>query len=151
MITRPPEDNAGLISRKESHVGNRFETYGDFSWCELMTRDADASKKFYADVLGWEMEAMPMGEGSSYTVVKAGGEAVGGIMAMPPEVPAQVPTHWGAYVTVEDVDAVAKKAQDIGATVLVPPTDIPNVGRFCTFQDPQGAVLSVIAYIKKAE
>ncbi|MFH1313496.1 MAG: VOC family protein [Candidatus Eisenbacteria bacterium] len=131
-------------------MSSRFETYGDFSWCELLTRDVDGSKKFYADVLGWEMEAMPM-EGGSYTVVKAGGEAVGGIMTMPPQVPAQVPSHWGAYVTVEDVDAVAKKAKDLGATILVPPMDIPNVGRFCTFQDPQGAALSIIAYIKRSK
>ena len=67
---------------------------------------------------------------------------------MPEGVPAQVPPHWAAYVTVEDVDATAKKAEQAGATIIVPPTDIPNVGRFCTFQDPQGAVLSVITYIK---
>ena len=131
-------------------MGNRFETYGDFSWCELLTRDVEGSKKFYRDVLGWEMEEMPM-EGSSYTVIKAGGQSVAGIMTMPPEVPQQVPSHWGSYVTVDDVDAVAKKAQGAGATIVVPPTDIPKVGRFCTFQDPQGAVLSVIAYAKKSE
>ncbi|MBM3224867.1 MAG: VOC family protein, partial [Candidatus Tectomicrobia bacterium] len=33
-----------------------------------------------------------------------------------------------------------------GAKTLMPPTDIPNVGRFYTFQDPQGAVISVITY-----
>jgi predicted enzyme related to lactoylglutathione lyase len=95
------------------------------------------------------MEDMPMGEGQPYIVVKAGGEAVGGMMAMPDKVPPQVPSHWGAFVTVMDVDATAKKAQEAGATLIVPPKDIPDVGRFCTFQDPQGAVLSVISYLKK--
>jgi predicted enzyme related to lactoylglutathione lyase len=131
-------------------MSNRYETHGDFSWCELMTRDVEGSKKFYAAVLGWTMEDSPMGE-TSYTVLKAGQESVGGLMAMPAEVPAEVPSHWGAYVTVNDVDAVAKKAQELGARTLVPPTDIPGVGRFCTFQDPQGAVLSVITYAKKTE
>jgi predicted enzyme related to lactoylglutathione lyase len=131
-------------------MGNRFETYGDFSWCELMTRDVDGSKKFYKQVLGWEMEEMPM-EGGAYTIIKAGGQGVAGIMAMPPKVPKEVPSHWAAYVTVDDADAVAKKAQDAGATIVVPPTDVPKVGRFCTFQDPQGAVLSVMAYFKKGE
>jgi predicted enzyme related to lactoylglutathione lyase len=130
-------------------MGNRFETPGDFSWTELMTRDVDGAKKFYAEVLGWEMEDMPMGEGQPYVVLKAGGTGVGGIMLMPESVPQQVPPHWDAYVTVEDVDATAKKAEQSGATIIVPPTDIPNVGRFCTFQDPQGAVLSVISYIRK--
>jgi predicted enzyme related to lactoylglutathione lyase len=130
-------------------MGNRFETHGDFSWTELMTRDVDGAKKFYSEVLGWKMEDMPMGEARPYIVLKAGGEAVGGIMLMPKSVPPQVPPHWAAYVTVEDVDATAKKAKEAGATLIVPPTDIPKVGRFCTFEDPQGAVLSVISYIKK--
>jgi predicted enzyme related to lactoylglutathione lyase len=58
----------------------------------------------------------------------------------------QGPPHWGVYITVDDVDATAAKAQQLGATTIVPPTDIPNVGRFCTFQDPQGAVISAITY-----
>ncbi len=129
-------------------MGNRFETHGDFSWAELMTRDVEGSKKFYKELLGWEMEEMPM-EGGTYTVLKAGGEAVGGMMPMPAEVPEMVPTHWAAYITVNDVDAVAKKAQEMGATVIVPPTDIPEVGRFSTMKDPQGAVINVIQYLKK--
>jgi predicted enzyme related to lactoylglutathione lyase len=129
-------------------MGNRFETHGDFSWTELMTRDVREAKRFYGEVLGWDMEDMPMGEGQPYVVLKAGGAGVGGIMLMPESVPSQVPPHWAAYVTVEDVDATAKKAEQAGATIIVPPRDIPNVGRFCTFQDPEGAMLSVIAYIK---
>jgi hypothetical protein len=129
-------------------VGNRFETYGDFSWSELLTRDFEGSRKFYADLLGWEMKSNPMGEGD-YMVIKAGGQGVGGIMTMPKQVPAEVPSHWSLYVTVDDVDARAKKAAELGAQVIVPPTDIPNVGRFCTIQDPQGAVLNLIAYAQK--
>ena len=91
-------------------MGNRFETHGDFSWSELMTRDLAGSQKFYKELLGWEMEEMPMQGGESYTVLKVGGEAVGGMMPMPAEVPKMVPTHWAAYITVGDVDAVAKKA-----------------------------------------
>jgi len=129
-------------------MGNRFETHGDFSWSELCSRDLEGSKKFYKELLGWEMEETPMQEGR-YTVLKAGGEAVGGIMPMPASVPEMVPTHWATYVTVSDVDAVAKKAQDLGGTMIVPPTDIPGVGRFSTFQDPQGGVINVIKYLKK--
>jgi predicted enzyme related to lactoylglutathione lyase len=130
-------------------MASRFETINDFSWTELMTRDVAGAKEFYRKVLGWEMAEMPMGEGQPYTVLKAGGQGVGGIMPMPKVVPPQVPPHWAAYVTVKDVDATAKKVKEAGGTLIVPPTDIPNVGRFCTFQDPQGATLSVITYIRK--
>jgi predicted enzyme related to lactoylglutathione lyase len=65
---------------------------------------------------------------------------------MPKDLPPGVPPHWTAYITVTDVDAVAKKAQEMGGTALVPPTDIPTVGRFCVLKDPQGAVLAFIQY-----
>ena len=54
-----------------------------------MTDDAEAAKKFYKEVIGWEMrdEQMPNG---TYTVINVDGEEVGGIMNKPPEA-AQVP------------------------------------------------------------
>ena len=124
-----------------------FKQQGAFSWCELVTTDAKAAKEFYSRLLGWSTEDMTMGDGDmTYTIVKVGEEGVGGIMATPPDA-AGTPPHWGVYVTVDDVDATAKKAEELGAKTIVPPTDIPDVGRFYMFQDPQGAVLSVITYL----
>ncbi len=57
-----------------------------------------------------------------------------------------VSPYWGIYITVDDVDSTAKLAGELGARILVPPRDIPNVGRFCVIQDPQGAVISAITY-----
>jgi predicted enzyme related to lactoylglutathione lyase len=67
-------------------------------------------------------------------------------MAMPPQGKKKMPPQWGAYVTVDDVDLTAKKAAKLGGKVLVPPQDIPGVGRFSVLQDPQGAMISVITY-----
>jgi predicted enzyme related to lactoylglutathione lyase len=89
--------------------------------------------------------AMP---GMPYTIVSAGGEQVAGMMAMAPQAKG-TPPFWGVYVSVDDVDATAKKAQQLGGAILVPPTDIPTVGRFAVLKDPQGAMLSVITYVKK--
>ena len=125
-----------------------FETPGAFSWCELMTTDPEAAKKFYKNLFGWELQEMSM-PGMSYTVVKAASEAIGGIMAMPPNLPPSVPPNWGAYVTVPDVDATAKQAAELGGMILVAPQDIPTVGRFTVIRDPQGAVISAITYLKK--
>jgi hypothetical protein len=61
-----------------------------------------------------------------------------------------MPPHWGSYVTVDDVDALAAKAAALGAEICMPPTDIPNVGRFCVFRDPQGASLAAISYVASA-
>jgi predicted enzyme related to lactoylglutathione lyase len=127
-------------------MADRFDTHGDFSWFELMTRDVEGSKEFYKELIEWDFEEMPMQQGGTYTVLNVKGRGVGGIMPMPDRVPECVPTHWATYITVDDVDAVAKKAETLGATIIVPPTDIPNVGRFATFQDPQRAVINIIKY-----
>ena len=70
---------------------------------------------------------------------------MGGIMPIPPQAEG-TPPNWGGHVTVDDVDATARKAEELGARILVPLTDIPNVGRFFVLQDPQGAVISAITY-----
>jgi uncharacterized protein len=129
-------------------MASAFETNGAFSWMELMTSDPKAAEAFYSQLLGWELEPAPMGH-VGYTAVKAGGQAIGGIMAMPKEVPPGMPSHWGAYVTVTDIEATVKKAQSLGGKVMVPPRDIEKVGRFAVLSDPQGAVFSLIQYKPK--
>ena len=122
-----------------------FKQQGAFSWFELMTSDVDGAKNFYSSLFGWDTEDMPMGD-MNYTVVKAGDESIGGLMPISPQAEGS-PPNWGVYVTVDDVDATARKAEELGGKVLMPPTDIPTVGRFCVLQDPQGAVISAITYI----
>ncbi|HMK37488.1 MAG TPA: VOC family protein [Desulfomonilaceae bacterium] len=125
-------------------MDEQFKQHGAFSWCELMTSDVPAAIGFYTSLFGWTTEEYPM-EGMSYTVVKVAGKEAAGIMSTPPEAQGMPPT-WGIYVTVDDVDATARKAEELGGKILFPPTDIPNVGRFCVIQDPQGAVISAITY-----
>ena len=69
-------------------------------------------------------------------------------MAMPAEA-GKMPPMWGAYVTVDDVDASAEQAEALGGKLVMGPQDIPDVGRFCVICDPQGAALSLITYINK--
>ena len=124
----------------------QFKQHGSFSWSELMTTDVEAALKFYTRLFGWATEEYPMEDGS-YTLVKVNGKEVGGIMGMPPDAE-EMPPMWGLYVTVNDVDATARMAEELGGTILLSPTDIPNVGRFCVIQDPQGAVISAITYVQ---
>jgi len=125
-----------------------FTTHGAFSWSELMTKDAASATKFYGRLFGWSFDKMDV-PGGAYHVIKVGEAAVGGIMGPVPGQP-PMPPAWGAYVTVDDVDESAAKAAQLGATVLVPPQDIPNVGRFSVIRDPQGAMLNLITYAKPA-
>ena len=113
---------------------------GQFAWVDLMTTDIPKAIAFYKKVVNWETEAW----GEDYTLFKSGENAVGGVMKLPAEAQATgAPPHWMAYITVPDVDAAAEQAKTLGATILNPPTDIPQVGRFAVVQDPQGAVFSL--------
>ncbi len=126
-------------------MSNVYQQHGAFSWAELMTTDPEAAKSFYSKLFGWSMKDMPM-EGMTYTVLGPSPEQqMGGLMQLPPESEG-CPPHWGVYVTVDDVDSTAETAEALGGKLLVPPRDIPNVGRFCVIQDPQGAVLAAITY-----
>lgn len=124
---------------------NPYETHGAFSWSELATTDPEAAKAFYGELLGWTFQDNPM-PGMTYSMIKNGEEAVGGLMPMPQNAPEGMPPSWGCYVTVADVDAVVAKVPELGGTVLLPPHDIPTVGRMTIIRDPQGAFISLITY-----
>jgi predicted enzyme related to lactoylglutathione lyase len=120
-------------------------THGTFCWNELSTRDTAGAAKFYTELLGWKATDSGM-PGMQYTIFKAGDKEAGGMMEMPAEVPKEIPAHWMAHITVDDVDALAKKTTELGGTVLHGPQDVPNVGRFCVIQDPTGGVVSLIKF-----
>jgi predicted enzyme related to lactoylglutathione lyase len=117
---------------------------GTFCWPELSTTDPEAAKKFYSSLFGWEPEDNPMGEAGVYTLIKNRGRDVGALHAMHPGQLAQgVPPHWMNYVAVENADQAAKKAQELGATLLIEPFDVMDLGRMAAIQDPTGAVFCV--------
>jgi uncharacterized protein len=83
-----------------------------------------------------------------YTIATVDDRDIAGIMPKP-DMASNMPSSWGGYITVENVDNHVKKAQGLGAQVLVEPHDIPNVGRFSVVKDPQGAFFSMISYFPK--
>jgi len=121
--------------------------HGAFSWNELMTTDVGAAKKFYGELFGWSMQDMPTCD-MGYTMAKVGDKEAAGIMGIPPDFK-HLPPAWSAYVTVDDVDKQAAKAETLGGKIILPAQDIPEVGRFAVISDPQGAILSIITYFTK--
>jgi hypothetical protein len=123
---------------------------GTFCWDELVSTDPDAASKFYAAVFGWAPKAMDMGGGMTYTLFHRPGTqapdgqpiGAGGMMKSPPGVPH---SFWLPYITVDNADRASEKAAKLGGKVMVPPMDIPNVGRFACWSDPQQASLGVLA------
>lgn len=117
---------------------------GAFCWNEVLTTNTDQAGKFYVDVLGWNTESVDMGT-ATYTLFSREGakdKNVGGMMALGPSMKG-VPSHWLVSFDVADCDASTKKVAELGGTILTPPMDIPNIGRFSINRDPQGATFGL--------
>lgn len=127
----------------------KIPSHGEFCWMELASSNVEACKPFYSELFGWKMEnskAVPGFEYIEFGVDET--SKMGGMFQMTKEFcnaeGEMKPSHWMLYIAVNDVDAAAGKAKELGGEVCVPPTDIPNVGRFCVINDPSGATLSLI-------
>jgi hypothetical protein len=139
-----PSGAAAAVWQPRRHVGaGLVNEPGALAWNELSTRDVPAATAFYSSVFGWEAETADMG-GMDYTTWKLEGQDIGGMMAMPAEVPAEVPSYWLAYFGTADCDATVAEATAGGATLMAGPVDIPP-GRFAVLADPFGAAFGVIA------
>ncbi len=119
---------------------------GALTWTELLAKDAGVAR-FYAGVLDWTAEAMPMpmpGSGE-YTVFNAGGKPSCGML----QAPAGAPPGWLPYFAVAAADASFRRAQDLGGTACKEPQDIPDVGRFAVLADPQGVRFGVLEAVRR--
>ena len=121
-----------------------MKQHGVFSWNELMTSDLEAAKAFYGELLGWTLQDIKSSD-MEYCIAKMGDRQVAGLMTKPKDAK-DMPVGWGAYITVDDVDARTRQAQKLGGKIYVEPRDIPDIGRFSVISDPQGGVVMLITY-----
>lgn len=114
---------------------------GHFIWNELTVGDPSRIVDFYQAIGGFRHEGMEMPGMGTYHVLKTGDVAIGGVTK--PMRPG-APTAWLPYVQVANADFTVERATRLGAQIKVPPTDIPNVGRYAIFVDPIGAGLGIL-------
>ncbi len=130
-----PGNHKGAQIRNES---------GAVCWYELMTTDTDAAAAFYTAVFGWTSQSHgPADTPGGYIGFKLGDKMIAGMMAMPPNVPAEVPSNWSVYFEVDDADAAVAKITELGGRVLMGPTDMPP-GRLAAVMDSNGAWFNII-------
>ncbi|GHH00616.1 VOC family protein [Comamonas sp. JC664] len=126
------------------HPGAQVEHEpGAMTWREVNTRDAAKALAFYAAVFGFESKKLEgMGDMQYWTLHK-GKTAVGGVLQMDANWPAETPAHWMNYFAVADADVAVKQVTEMGGKVLQPPEDSPY-GRLAVVEDPSGAPFVVI-------
>jgi predicted enzyme related to lactoylglutathione lyase len=126
-------------------MGNELrETYmaGVPCWVDAVHDDPAAAAAFYGGVLGWDMEdAMPPDAGTHYFMARVDGKLVAAVGSRPAGAPAGA--GWNTYVAVEDADAAAARAAELGGTVVSGPMEVGEAGRLAGITDPEGALFFV--------
>jgi len=116
---------------------------GHVGWHELFTDDVDKAFDFYSARFGWTKgDAMDMGPMGVYQIFATGGDAVGGIMKRPPNVPQP---FWNYYFTVVELGATLVKVEKGGGKVVHGPAEVPGGAWIAQCFDPQDALFSLVA------
>jgi uncharacterized protein len=116
---------------------------GAFTWNDLLTRDPAGARGFFETLLGWQIEEIREGDDIVYAVIRLGDRSNGGIRPMTAG-HGDTPPHWLPYFAVEDADRSAQHAEELGAALLFPPTDVP-FGRAAGLLDSQGASFALFS------
>jgi len=132
---------APFKSAHESPPESDTTPVGNFIWEELLSTEPTKAAGFYGNLFGWSTEEMDMGEMGTYRVQKRGEIGEAGIMQKPTGTPG--PSSWLSYIHVDDVDASAAQAKDLGGTTVVEPFEIPNIGRMSVHSDPVGGMFAL--------
>ena len=120
---------------------------GEICWRELRTKDLPAATEFYSKMFGWTLEQSKVTP-VDYKEIVQGGNAAGGMMSMEGEDWGDAPSHWAAYIAVDNADETADKIKENGGAVHVPPFDAPGVGRMAMVADPSGASFAIIQFVQ---
>jgi uncharacterized protein len=163
-----PEGATFCVWQAKEHKGARVVNEpGSLNFNSLNTRDVEGAKSFYGSVFGWEtlrleggfeMWALP-GYGDHLErndpdlrtrVAEVGGptgfeDVVASINPIADDQP-DVAAHWSVTFAVDDADAAAEKASELGGKVVVPPFDAPWV-RMTVLADPQGATFIASKFV----
>jgi predicted enzyme related to lactoylglutathione lyase len=163
-----PEGAAFCVWQAKEHRGARIvNENGSLNFNDLNTRDVEGAKSFYGSVFGWrtleleggfEMWTLPgygdylerddpdLRKRMADVGAPAGFEDVVASLNPIPDDQPDTPPHWGVTFAVDDADAIADKASELGGRVIVPPFDAPWV-RMTVIADPQGATFTASKFV----
>jgi hypothetical protein len=163
-----PEGAAFRVWQAKEHKGARIVNEpGSLNFNGLNTRDPQGAKSFYGSVFGWETlglgggaemwrlpgygDFLEQGDPGLRERVAASGapegfEDVVATLNPIPDDERDVPAHWSVTFAVDDADATAERAAELGANVVVPPFDAPWV-RMTVIADPQGATFIASKFV----
>ncbi|MFN8074305.1 MAG: VOC family protein [Kineosporiaceae bacterium] len=107
-------------------------------WIEHAAADPTASKAFYRDVVGWQIDDSGP-EFGHYGMASVDGRMAAGLGSAQPGMPAA----WTLYLESDDLSGTAARGVELGGATLVPATGVPTVGEFAVLRDPTGATIGL--------
>jgi hypothetical protein len=167
-VCADPEGAAFCLWQAGRHKGARIVNEpGSLNFNGLNTRDLEAAKSFYRSVFGWEtLELGGAGRawrlpgygaflqqrdpGLRERIARSGGpqgfeDVVATVTPIADDQPGVLP-HWSVTFAVDDADATAARAAELGGQVVVAPVDAPWV-RMTVITDPQGATFVASKFV----
>ncbi len=145
-VIQDPSGAVFCLWQAAMHIGARIlNEPGALCWSELTTRDPKAARAFYTKLFGWTTKSSSEAP-VEYTEFSNNGQPGVGMLPMPEQMPANVPSYWMPYFQVGDCDGSAAKAGGLGGKVMIPAQDVSKTGRFAILQDPQGAMFAVFRF-----
>lgn len=118
---------------------------------ELPANDQKKLAEFYSKAFGWNIQRLGADMGDYVVVqtaatddkgmIRAPGSINGGIYKKAPDMPNPAPS---VVIAVDDINAHMKIVKEAGGTMLSEPMDIPGVGKYAPFKDPDGNMLSML-------
>jgi uncharacterized protein len=118
---------------------------GTFCLVGLAAADPAPATSFYTRLFGWDPEERSAGEAGTFTILRRGGKEVAILYRQTPQArAADASPHWTSYISVEDSDATAARADELGgAAVFRESFDVLDAGRVAAIRDPTGAITSL--------
>ena len=117
---------------------------GSIVWTDLTVKDADSVRDFYQDVVGWKASPLSMGDYDDFNMLAPGSDSPVAGICHARGANASLPAQWLVYVQVENVEASARRAQELGGSVVDGPRGMGSF-QFCVIRDPAGAVLALVS------
>ncbi len=106
---------------------------------ELWSKDPQKVADFYAKAFDWNISHLAE---MKYWLVDTGGEGgINGGIFKPQE--GKWPGNMAFYINVDELEPFRKKIRDAGGKILIEHQEVPNVGEFCLFSDPDGRALGI--------
>jgi predicted enzyme related to lactoylglutathione lyase len=138
-VIQDPQGAFFMVWEPRQHLGaSLVNAPGALTWNELASPDPSASAEFYREMFDWKAEQFEGMEMNYLGITTAAGNSNGGIR----DAFENEPSYWLVYFGTEDIDATLARATELGATQMVPATDI-GVGKVAVLRDPQGAVFAL--------